>query len=214
VGEVLKQDMTDALFQGTAALRDAGFAGFLLLTFSFAVAAVLFIPRHLVCIASGWAIGLAGIGPALIGTTAGSAVAFLLARHLFRGRLSRVIGHHPTYTATIEAIQVEGWRTVTLMRLAAPIPGPLLSYLCGITGMPLLVFSTATLIGIAPQVVLYVYIGAVGGAASRNQGGELGIWLGIAGAALTATAVTLVVRRTRLLLSRPSRSGTVTAPDR
>jgi uncharacterized membrane protein YdjX (TVP38/TMEM64 family) len=201
----------DSLLRMVEALRDAGFAGLVALTVLFAVGAMTFVPRPIMCAISGWVFGFASVVPILVGSTAGSTLAFLLARHLFRVRFERLVAEKPRLKAPLQAVDQEGWRLVALLRLHSPLPGSLVSYLCGLTHMSVLSYSTATLAGIAPQVVLYVYLGVVGDALLRyglDPQAQLAFLL--LGLLLMAIAMALVVRRTRMILSaearRPGRS--------
>ena len=142
------------------------------------------------------------MAPILVGSTAGSTLAFLLARYLFRRRFERLIAEKPRLKAPLQAVDQEGWRLVALLRLHSPLPGSLVSYLCGLTHMSVLSFSTATLAGIAPQVVLYVYLGVVGDAVLRyglNPQAQLAFL--VLGLLLMGIAMALVVRRTRIILA-------------
>jgi uncharacterized membrane protein YdjX (TVP38/TMEM64 family) len=191
----------DSLLQLVEALRDAGLAGLVALTILFAIGAMTFVPRPIMCAISGWVFGFSSIIPILIGSTIGSTLAFLLARHLFRTRFERLVERKPRLRAPLQAVDQEGWRLVALLRLHSPLPGTLVSYLCGLTHMGVVSFSTATLLGIAPQVVLYVYLGVVGDALLRyglDPQAQLAFLL--LGLLLMGVAMALVVRRTRIIL--------------
>ncbi|MDF3060024.1 MAG: hypothetical protein K0S06_133 [Microvirga sp.] len=194
--------MFDSLLHLVEALRDAGLAGLVALTILFAVGAMIFVPRPIMSAISGWVFGFSSVAPILVGSTAGSTLAFLLARYLFRRRFERLIAEKPRLKAPLQAVDQEGWRLVALLRLHSPLPGSLVSYLCGLTHMSVLSFSTATLAGIAPQVVLYVYLGVVGDAVLRyglNPQAQLAFL--VLGLLLMGIAMALVVRRTRIILA-------------
>src|SRR5688572_1535632 len=123
---------------------------------------MVFVPRPVMCAIGGWVFGFPSIGAALVGATLGSVVAFLLARYLFRARFQALVGQRPKLRAMLRAIDHEGWRLVALMRLHSPVPGSLFSYACGLTHIGVGPYAAAGLLGMAPQVVLYVYLGVVG----------------------------------------------------
>jgi uncharacterized membrane protein YdjX (TVP38/TMEM64 family) len=182
-------------------LRDAGAAGLAALSIIFAVGALTFLPRPIMCAISGWVFGFASLVPILVGATAGSTLAFLLARHLFRDRFERLVRERPRLKAPLQAIDEEGWRLVALLRLHSPFPGSLVSYLCGLTRIRIASFSSATLVGIAPQVVLYTYLGVVGDALLRHGlNPQVQLAFLVVGLAVMAVAMALVVRRTRMIL--------------
>jgi uncharacterized membrane protein YdjX (TVP38/TMEM64 family) len=191
----------DTLLHIVERLRDAGFVGLVALTLLFAVGAMTFVPRPIMSAISGWVFGFSSVVPILVGSTVGSTLAFLLARYLFRRRFERLVAAKPRLKAPLQAVDQEGWRLVALLRLHSPLPGSLVSYLCGLTHMSVLSYSTATLSGIAPQVVLYVYLGVVGDALLRygpNPRAQLAFLL--LGLLLMGVAMALVVRRTRIIL--------------
>ena len=73
-----------------------------------------------------------------------------------------MIERRPVWKALVETIDEEGWRLVGLLRLASLIPGTATNYLLGVTRIGLWSYATATLVGLLPQIVLFVYIGAAG----------------------------------------------------
>lgn len=193
--------MFESLLHMVESLRDAGFAGLVALAILFAVGAMIFVPRPIMCAISGWVFGFSSVVPILLGSTFGSTLAFLLARHLFRRRFERLVREKPRLKAPLQAVDHEGWRLVALLRLHSPLPGSLVSYLCGLTHMSVASYSAATLAGIAPQVVLYVYLGVVGDALLRyglDRRAQLAFL--VIGLLLMGVAMALVVRRTRMIL--------------
>jgi uncharacterized membrane protein YdjX (TVP38/TMEM64 family) len=191
----------ESLLHLVEALRDAGFAGLFALTILFAVGAMTFVPRPIMCAISGWVFGFSSLIPILVGSTVGSTLAFLLARHLFRRRFERLVERKPRLKAPLQAVDQEGWRLVALLRLHSPLPGSLVSYLCGLTHMGVASYASATLAGIAPQVVLYVYLGVVGDALLRHGlKPQAQLAFLVLGLLLMGVAMALVVRRTRMIL--------------
>lgn len=193
--------MFEALLHLIEALRGTGLAGMAALALLFAVGAMTFVPRPIMCAFSGWVFGFSSLGAILIGSTAGSVAALLVARYLFRDRFQRLLKDRPRLQAPLRAVDAEGWRLVALLRLHSPLPGSLVSYFCGLTRIGLWSYASATLVGIAPQVVLYVYLGVVGDALLRSGlDPKLQLAFLVLGLALMGVAVALIVRRTRLIL--------------
>ena len=86
----------------------------------------------------------------------------MLARYFFRDRFQRMIERRPKAKLVADAIDAEGWQLLFLLRLASPIPGPVSNYAFGLSSMKLWQFMAVTLVGLAPQVFAFVYLGAIG----------------------------------------------------
>lgn len=193
--------MFESLLHLIESLRGSGLAGMAALAVLFAVGAMTFVPRPIMCAFSGWVFGFSSLPAILVGSTVGSVAALLVARYLFRDRFQRLLKDRPRLQAPLRAIDAEGWRLVALLRLHSPLPGSLVSYFCGLTRIGVGSYASATLVGIAPQVVLYVYLGVVGDALLRSGlDPQLQLAFLVLGLALMAVAVALIVRRTRLIL--------------
>ena len=205
------------LFQSGAALDSRGVV---LLAVAFAVGSLLFIPRTMMCIAAGLVCGWSAAPIALLGLTIGAILAFLLARYALRSRFIGLVAARPTARAILEAIDAEGWRLVGLIRLGGPLPFAAQSYLCGLTGIPLRAYASATFVFAAPQVVLYVWLGGLGQVSLQD--GAHPVWtpvLVVLAAVTTATALVLVSKRARVALrttalSRPGALAQSRYPSR
>ncbi len=79
--------------------------------------------------------------------------------------------HYPTFTAVAQTISAEGWKEVAMLRLSPLIPFNLQHYFYGITDIKLWHYVPATLVGISPGTLLYVYLGAAGKAVVGDWGG-------------------------------------------
>lgn len=151
--------MFDSIVQSLIALRNEGTGGLLVMTGIFAFGAMIFAPRPVLCAVSGWIFGFASVVPILVGWTIGSVIAFQLARHLLRAQFQRRVASSMLLRKLNRVIETEGFKIVFLLRIASPIPGTLLSYLCGVTSISVHSFGLASLLGIVPQVLLFVSIG-------------------------------------------------------
>lgn len=188
--------MQDTLIQW-ASYWDGGLAWAAVIAL-FLVGGLVIIPRPAICIVAGLTFGLAAFPLALIASTAGSLIAFVLARYFFRARFLRMLERHPKAKVLAEAIDAEGWRLLFLLRLASPIPGPISNYAFGLSGMRMLPYILATAIGIAPQVFAFVYLGALGKAALDDRSvSSARLMFGIAGLAVLLLAIAMVTRRVR-----------------
>jgi uncharacterized membrane protein YdjX (TVP38/TMEM64 family) len=169
---------------------------------AFALSGLVIIPRPALCILAGIAIGLYAFPLAVIATTAGSWTAFLLARHLFRDRFFRILERRPAARSLADAIDREGWRLLSLLRLGSPIPGPVANYAFGLSSIRPLPYVVTTALGIAPQVFAFVYLGAVARVAIDAEQVTSLMWLlNVGGAAVLLLAITLLTRRSRRSLS-------------
>ena len=109
----------------------------------------------------------------------------------------------PSISATMRAVDIEGWRLVVLLRLGSPIPGCLLNYFFGLSRVRLFSFMTASAIGVTPQVVLFVYCGITGQMLSGNGVPiALQLFLNVTGVVVTAMAVIVVKQRTKAVLAK------------
>jgi uncharacterized membrane protein YdjX (TVP38/TMEM64 family) len=164
----------------------------------FLISGLVIIPRPAICIVAGLTFGLAAFPLALIASTAGSLIAFVLARYFFRARFLRMLERHPKAKVLVEAVEAEGWRLLFLLRLASPIPGPISNYAFGLSSIRMLPYVLATAIGIAPQVVAFVYLGALGKEALDDPAvSSIRLMFGIAGFAVLLLVIAMVTRRVR-----------------
>ena len=120
------------------------------------------LPRAVVCIPAGAALGWAAIGPTLLGTAIGFALGFGIARFALREIVARRIDRHPRLSAVMRAVDEEGWRLLALLRLGSPVPGPLINLACGVTRMGFGPFLVTGLLAVVPQTLLYIYLGHAG----------------------------------------------------
>ncbi len=172
-------------------------SGILLFLIFFAASFVL-IPRTFLCLGAGASFGLVTVLIILPSTVFGGILAFLLARHLFSGRLQTYIDGRPRLRRIAAAVDEEGWRVVALLRFASPVPNAVQNYVFGLTRIGLLPFAITTLLFTIPQVMLYVYLGSTGRAVllDENLSPLHRVLLGVGLISLVCAAM-LVVRRIR-----------------
>lgn len=166
----------------------------------YAIATVLFVPGWILTVGAGVAFGLFwGTFTALIGATIGATFAFLIARYVARGAVSKRFGKNKKFEAIDHAIGQQGWKMVGLLRLSPLIPFNLSNYLYGLTAIAFVPYFLATLIGMLPGTVLYVYLGTIGKLgleASKGAGGKSALEYAFLGIGLVATIiVTILVTR-------------------
>jgi uncharacterized membrane protein YdjX (TVP38/TMEM64 family) len=169
---------------------------------AYVIATVLLAPGALFTIAAGLVFGLGwGFVVVMIGATVGASLAFLVARYLVRDKVKHMFEGRPKFKAVDNAVAEEGWKIVLLLRLSPLVPFNLQNYFFGLTNIDFWHYALATSVGIIPGVVLYLYIGALGGA--LTGGGQWGTpqWV-FFGAGLVATIVValLVTRKAKVKL--------------
>jgi uncharacterized membrane protein YdjX (TVP38/TMEM64 family) len=175
-----------------------GFAGLCVLALLFVAGTLSYMPRFSLYFVGGVVFGLAAIPAAIVGSTIGATAAFLLARTILRAAFERRVAARPAWRAALAAINAEGWRLVALTRLAAPLPGGAINYLYGLTGIGLAPYVTATAVGLIPPVTLFAGTGALGRFALMDAEQPWGQGLTVvAGAAVVAIGVALILRRMR-----------------
>ena len=193
--------MIESVLSFSASAGWAEGRGLVALGIVFFVGALAFLPRAPACIIGGLLFGLSAFPVALVGSTVGAVVAFLLSRYLFRSHFARITARRPRWKLIIDAVDVEGWRLLGLLRLASPLPGSASNYLFGLTSMQVWPYIAATFFGSAPQVLAFIYLGTAGRTAINPQSiSTAKLAFTLAGCVLSILAVWLVTRRVKSLL--------------
>jgi len=196
--------MFDAIGQALTAVRNEGAISLIAVTGIFALGAMIFAPRSLLCVISGWIFGFSSVLPIIIGWTLGSILAFQLTRQLFRSKFQNLITNRINLQRLIQIIEKEGFKIILMLRIASPIPGTLLSYISGLTDIPVLNFSVASMIGITPQVIIFVYLGiSTEGLANGQYPNNLNIAILITGLIITALVTVFIKKRMKLATAAP-----------
>ena len=124
-------------------------------------AVLLALPSTPVMMIAGYLFGVpAGIVLSMSAYLAGAALAFVLARGLLHDRVQRYFSGSERFPALDQAVSRNGFLAVLLTRLAYVVPFNVLNYACGLTSLSLRDFFFGSLLGIIPEVVLSVLIGA------------------------------------------------------
>ena len=139
-----------------------GLVGLALMSLSLAIGSLCFLPASPFVIASAALFGFPlGVLGAFAGIALGASGGFLLSRSFLRQDVANQLRKHPTFHAIDIAIEREGWKIVTLLRLC-PIPFGLANYLYGLTGIPFGQYLLASIIGSIPGVLLFCEFGSAG----------------------------------------------------
>lgn len=174
----------------------ASFGSFGIIIFGvvYGIAAMLMVPCLPLTLLAGFTFGwLGGLTAVMIGIAIGSAFGFLAVRLLARGAVTKKIERHPQFKAIDGAIAKDGWKIVGLLRMC-PVPFGLTNYLYGLTAIDFGRYMLATLIGMLPGNMMFVYLGAFGKRTAEGPRHPLEFVAG--GLALVAMiAVTIILRR-------------------
>ncbi|MBA2431250.1 MAG: TVP38/TMEM64 family protein [Chthoniobacterales bacterium] len=139
-----------------------GPAGPLIYGVVFGAAAILMLPCLPLTIVAGFTFGWAGGTLAvMLGIAIGSAFGFLAVRLSARGAVAKRLERHPRFKAIDHAIAQEGWKIVGLLRMC-PVPFGITNYLYGLTAIDFPRYMVATMGGMLPGTVMFVYLGAFG----------------------------------------------------
>ena len=174
----------------------------------FAIASVALVPASLLTLAAGAIFGIVrGTIYTLIGASIGAMIEFLLARYVARGLIARRLADNARFAAINRAVDADGLKIVTLLRLSPVLPFSPLNYALGLTRVRLADYLLG-MIGIVPGTLLYVYYGKVGGDLAALAGGARPIsdpaGAVVLGLGLVATIVVtvLIARAARLSLEQ------------
>ncbi len=166
------------------------------------VSTVLALPGSILTIAAGGLFGVAlGSVTVLIGATLGATAAFLVGRYLARDAVAGRVAGNERFAAIDRAVGKEGFKIVGLTRLSPIFPFNLLNYGYGLTSVTLRDYFFASLFGMIPGTVMYVYLGSALGEAllSSERERTTGEWVlfggGLAAAIIVSIFVAKVARR-------------------
>ncbi|MCH7746485.1 MAG: TVP38/TMEM64 family protein [Acidobacteria bacterium] len=181
-----------------------GFWGPAVFIAGYVVTTIAFVPGAVMTLAAGAVFGLAKATVyVLTGATIGSAVAFLISRHLAREAIAARVAGNPRFAAIDRAVGAHGFKMVLLMRLSPVFPYNLLNYSLGLTTVRFTDYALAS-IGMLPGTLLYAYYGVLAGDVARLAGGtavERGsayyavLVLGLIATIAVSTLVTRAARR-------------------
>ena len=177
-------------------LLGLGVTGVLIFALILIVVTFLPAPDWPLPIAAGYVYGFWAFPLTYASIVFASVLAFLSARYLLRDKIQSLLNRRPKYRKLDRAIADDGWQVVALMRLSPIVPFNLQNYALGVTAIPFVQYFTATLIGIAPGIAIYVYFGIFG--KGLGNGPSLFDWV-LFGLGVLATIILaiLVIHKTK-----------------
>lgn len=166
----------------------------------YVTATVLMLPGAPLGLAAGALFGvLAGTGIVSIASTAGAALAFLIARHLARDAVAARLARHASFAALDRALCREGWKIVALARLSPVFPYSLLNFAFGLTSVRFSQYVFMSWIAMLPGTLLYVYLGSLARAGVKSSSKTPAEWalyaVGLAATVLVTVLITRISRR-------------------
>jgi uncharacterized membrane protein YdjX (TVP38/TMEM64 family) len=180
-----------------------GYLGPVVFVPTYVIATVAFIPGSVLTLGAAAVFGFGwGLLWVTIGANLGANLAFLVGRYLARDAISKQIEGNGRFEAIDRAVESEGWKIVGLTRLSPAFPFNLLNYAFGLTKVRWIEYSLATLVGMLPGTILFVYIGSLGKlAAESDKTSSAQFVLTIVGLLATIAVTTLITRRARQILN-------------
>jgi pyruvate/2-oxoglutarate dehydrogenase complex dihydrolipoamide dehydrogenase (E3) component/uncharacterized membrane protein YdjX (TVP38/TMEM64 family) len=184
--------------------KDLGAWGPIFVALFYIVACLFFLPGSLLTLGAGFLFGLpVGVLTVWIGANLGACAAFLVGRTVARDWVAEKVSGNPRFSAVDEAVGREGFKIVLLLRLSPIFPFNLLNYALGLTKVSFTGYALASLIGMLPGTIMYVYLGSAARsltdvAAGQVEGGlarQIFFWAGLAATVLVAYVVTRIARR-------------------
>jgi uncharacterized membrane protein YdjX (TVP38/TMEM64 family) len=173
-----------------------GPAGWLVYALVYAACCVLFVPASILTLGAGAIYGLPlGFGIVLTGASLGATASFLLARGALRKRVEKMTAGNPGFRALDRAIAREGAKIVLLVRLSPLFPFTYVNYAFGLTGIRTVPYVIATVVGMLPGTLAFVWLGTAAATAAGGEGADATRKALQIGGALIALGTTLFVAR-------------------
>lgn len=189
-------------------IRGAGAVGVAGYALAYVVATLFLLPGSVLTLGAGFAYGpVWGTLVASPVSVAAATLAFLLGRSMARGWIARRMAGHPRFGAIDAAVGEHGFKIVFLLRLSPLLPFNVLNYALALTRVRLRDYVLASLLGMLPGTVLYVYLGSLVTSASQLLSGGQGAggWgraLYWGGLLATVVATIVLTRVARAALTR------------
>ena len=141
-------------------VKSIGIWGPVVVAVVYVFACVFLLPGSVLTIGAGFLFGL-GVGyvTVTVGSVVGACAAFLVGRYLTRDFIEKKIEGNAKFAAISTAVEQKGFLIVLLTRLSPVFPFNLLNYGYGLTRVSFRDYSLASLVGMIPGTLVYVYVG-------------------------------------------------------
>ncbi len=152
-------------------VENSGIFGVVVFALIYIVATLLLLPATVLNIAAGALFGLAwGVGVVMASSMTAALLAFLIARHVLRERITRHYTHRGKPAAIDRALRGEGWKAVALLRLSPIVPFAVKNYLFGVSRVRMRDYLIGTFFGKLPGTLILTALGTTGRAAMDLKG--------------------------------------------
>ncbi len=171
---LISYPVAEKLLECVAWIDSMGNLGILIFMVVFSIGVIIFLPASVMSLGAGFAYGIV-LGSILvtIGGMIGAVVAFLLSRYIARDWVTKIIARDRRFQRVDKAIAANGFKFVLLTRLSPVVPYVLQNYTYGLTAVSLKDYSKASVIGMLPGTLLYVYLGSMITEASQVASGKI-----------------------------------------
>jgi uncharacterized membrane protein YdjX (TVP38/TMEM64 family) len=185
-------------------VQRAGPWGALLFGLAYIPAAVLLVPASVMTLGAGFVFGVAkGTAIASLGSTAGAAAAFIVARKFGHDWVVGRTAARPALGAVTRALENDAFKVVLLTRLSPLFPFNVLNYAFGLSSVPFRTYLLASWIGMLPGTIMYIYLGAgaqnvaalLSGEFHRTRGQQVLFAIGLTATVAVTTLITRIARR-------------------
>jgi uncharacterized membrane protein YdjX (TVP38/TMEM64 family) len=186
-------------------IRSMGLVGAAVFVAAYVTATVLLLPGSILTLGAGSAYGpVYGTLLVMLASNLGATSAFLLGRTVLRERVARRIAGDARFSAVDAAVGAQGFRVVLLLRLSPVFPFNLLNYALGLTRVRLRDYMLASVPGMFPGTLLYVYLGSLvtsftqltsGHRPDSGPWGRVLFWGGLVATVAVTVLITRIARR-------------------
>lgn len=181
----------------------APFASVLLMVSQVVIAPV---PASLIQLANGVVFGVVGGAILnLIGQMVGATIAFYISRSLGRAAAERLAGRVDEHGVIESWIDRWGGRALLLVRMVPGMPSDFVSYLMGLTAMPVRRYLLFSFLGYIPQSIAYAWLG--------ENAADYFWWIVLAGFGISAV-IALIIWAIRKIRGESSGASLTVEPER
>ena len=188
------------------------------LVVAYVIACVFLVPGSLITLGAGFAFGIGiGFATVLVGSNLGAMAAFVLARTLARAWIEKKAVANQRFRAIDQAVGSQGFKIVLFLRLSPIFPFSFLNYALGLTRVSFRDYCLATVIGMVPGILMYVYLGSLitnitellAARSEKTTGEKVLFYAGLAATAIVTILITRVARRALALavLDKPGQAA-------
>lgn len=185
-------------------IKSLGYWGPLAFVIIYILATVFLLPGAAMTPLSGLLFGLGwGTLWVVVAANIGSNIAFFIGRYFARDAVEKKIEGNENFAAIDQAVSKDGWKIVGLTRLSPLFPYVLLNYAFGITSVRWIHFAAASVVGMLPGTVMYVYFGSLGKLAAESEAESTGkIVLMVVGGIATVVVTLWITRSAKKVLNK------------